>query len=98
MTETAITCSPLVFTQDSMTQWRGQLIRPETLLDTANRARRMAAANFGCFIEHYPTAGSYQLKKWGSAKTAVSYTVHASLEEAQAAAITWAKRRFKRKV
>ena len=86
--------SALVFRQMSLREWTGTLLRPSTLIDRENPARPVRAENVGVQITEGPRG--CRLRKWGSDERAARITSHASLEEAQRAALRWAGRRFAR--
>jgi hypothetical protein len=90
-------CSPLVFQQIDAHKWRGRLIRPETLVDIECPSREVQAASFGMTIQEGP-GPLCELHKWGADKHAARRTSHSSLEDAQRAAMRWARNRFRRKV
>lgn len=96
MTESISTrCSPLVFNQVTLHSWRGSLIHPDTLIDQECPARKVEAVNFGLTIKEGPGT-LCELHKWGADKHAARRTSHPTLEDAQRAALRWARNRFRR--
>lgn len=89
--------SALVFRQETLTRWTGALLCPDTLIDAENPARAVTAAAFGLRIVE-ETDDRVCLTKWGADKRAARRTYHATVDDAQKAALRWASRRFQRAI